>query len=60
VVKSAYKRIIHKEERDIVHQPLHSFKQAFDEYGDNLKKLKGIINKIHIANYQSKVNFREE
>ncbi|MGM0366532.1 MAG: hypothetical protein ACQEP5_08365 [Actinomycetota bacterium] len=58
-IKSAYSTIIHKEERDIVRRPVYPFKQTVEEYGNNLKKLRDIINRIHIANYRSKVNFKE-
>ena len=60
VTSSAYKHIIHKEERDIVHEPKHAFKQVYDDYQDNIRKIRTIITQIHIANLRSKVNFKEE
>jgi hypothetical protein len=60
VVNSAYKRIIHKEERDIVHEPKHFFKQVFDDYQNSLKKIRTIVTQIHIINFRSTVNFKEE
>jgi lysyl-tRNA synthetase class I len=60
VINSAYKRIIHKEERDIVHEPKHSFKQVYDIFRDNIKKLRAIVIQIHNVNFISVVNFREE
>ncbi|MBM3713574.1 MAG: hypothetical protein FJW56_09110 [Actinobacteria bacterium] len=60
VIDSAYKKIIHKEERDIVHEPKHSFVKVYDDYQDNLKKLRNIVIQIHNINFKSTVNFREE
>ena len=60
VINSAYKRIIHKEERDIVHEPKHSFKQVYDDYQENIRKIRTIITQIHIANLRNRVNFKEE
>lgn len=60
VISSAYKRIIHKEERDIVREPKHLFKQTYGIYLDNIKKLRTLIIQIHIVNNKSIVNFREE
>ena len=60
VVNSAYKRIIHKEERDIVHEPKHAFKESYANYQISLKKIRHIVNAIHVVNHSSIVNFREE
>ena len=60
VINSAYKRILHKEERDIVHEPKHSFKQVYDNYQNNIRKIRTIITQIHIINLKSIVNFKEE
>jgi len=60
VINSAYKRVIHKEERDIVHEPKHSFKQTYDDYQENIRKIRTIITQIHIANLRNRVNFKEE
>jgi len=60
VIASAYKHVIHKEERDIVHEPKHSFKQVYDEYQENIRKIRTLITQIHIANLRNKVNFKEE
>jgi len=60
VINSAYKRIIHKEERDIVHEPKHSFKQIYDNYQNNIRKLRDIVNQIHIVSHRNTVNFKEE
>lgn len=60
VISSAYKRIIHKEERDIVHEPKHFFKKVYDNYQNNIRKIRAIITQIHIINFESTVNFKEE
>ncbi|MFH1288939.1 MAG: hypothetical protein ABII25_09645 [bacterium] len=60
VSNSAYKRIIHKEERDIIHEPKHSFKKSYAEFQENLKKIRTLVNQIHIVNYHTMVNFRDE
>jgi hypothetical protein len=60
VADSAFKRIIHKEERDIIHEPKHPFKQSYDIFCENLKKLRTLIILIDNVNYKSIVNFREE
>ena len=60
VIDSAFKRVIHKEERDIVHEPKHSFKQVYDEYQKNIRKIRILITQIHITNLRNKVNFKEE
>ena len=57
---SAFKRIIHKEERDIIHEPKYPFKQSYDVFCENLKKLRTLIILIDNVNYKSMVNFREE
>jgi len=60
VMNSAYKRIIHKEERDIVHEPKFLFKQVYKDFQDNIGKIREIVNRIHIINHKSVINFREE
>ena len=60
VAESAYKRIIHKEERDIVREPEHAFKDTYEDFQNNLKKLRQLINQIHIANHQAVVQFKDE
>ena len=57
---SAYKRIIHKEERDIVHEPKHSFKKTYEDFQNNLKKLRHVITQIHVVNHENIVNFKDE
>lgn len=60
VLDSAYTRIIHKEERDIVHEPRHGFKQSYEEFQTKLKKLRNLVIKIHQANHAYCVNFKDE
>lgn len=60
VVNSAFKRIIHKEERDIVHVPKQNYTESYAQYSENLKKLRDLIIQIHKTNYKGVVNFREE
>ena len=60
VLDSAYTRIIHKEERDIVHEPRHRFKESYEEFQNTLKKLRNLVIKIHKANHAYCVNFKDE
>ena len=60
VISSAYKRILHKEKRDIVHEPKHSFKQVYDSYCSNLRIIRTVITQIHIINLGSIIDFKEE
>ncbi len=60
VLDSAYTRIIHKEERDIIHEPRHGFKQSYEEFQIRLKKLRNLMVKIHAANHAYCVNFKDE
>ncbi|MCH8316969.1 MAG: hypothetical protein IIA88_00500 [Bacteroidetes bacterium] len=57
---SAYKNIIHKEKRDIVREPRHSFRETYKKYQDTIKSLRNIVTQIHIANHKSTVNFKDE
>lgn len=60
VCDSAYKRIIHKEERDIVHEPKHSFSKVYEDFQNNLRQLRQLINQVHVVNHQCTVKFRDE
>jgi len=60
VVDSAYKRVIHKEERDIVHEPKHSFQRTYEDFQNNLKKIRHVVNQIHSINHEVIVKFRDE
>lgn len=60
VVDSAHVRIIHKEERDIVRKPGHPFKKTYEDFQNNLKKLRNFVTQIHIANHKNIVTFKDE
>ena len=60
VKSSAYKTIIHKEERDIVREPKHSFTETYGEFKKKLLNLREVENMIHIANHNNTVKFRED
>ncbi len=60
VVQSAYKRIIYKEGRDIIHEPKHSFNETYHQYIQTLQKLRLLILQIHTVNHQGVVQYREE
>lgn len=60
VQDSAYKRVIHKEERDIVHEPRHGFAQSYEEYLTKLRTLRLLITQIHRANHRNTVKFKDE
>ena len=60
VINSAYKRIIHKEERDIVHDPKQSFTESYENYLKMLTQLKDIIIQIHTINHESIVIYKDE
>lgn len=60
VQTSAYKRVIHKEERDIVHEPRHAFRQTYEEFQEKLRILRQLITQIHRANHQNVVKFKDE
>ncbi len=60
VKSSAYKTIIHKEERDIVREPKQPFTEAYDEYKKKLLSFREIVIMIHTANHNNTVRFREE
>lgn len=60
VTDSAYKRVIHKEERDIILEPKYSFVKTYDDFQNTLKRLRQLITHIHIANHQNIVKFKDE
>jgi hypothetical protein len=60
VENSAYKRIIHKEERDIVKQPKRSFTESYKDFEDVVRKLRLLITQIHVANHRYTVTFKDE
>lgn len=60
VLSSAYKRVIHKEERDIVREPAQPFQKVYEEFQANLKRLRRLVTRIHIANHANTVKFKDE
>lgn len=60
VQESAYNRIIHKEERDIVHEPRYGFTQSYEEYQTKLRTLRRLLTQIHRANHVNTVKFKDE
>jgi hypothetical protein len=60
VNQSAYKRIIHKEGRDIIHEPRHLFTQTYQDYHTALKRFRELVTSIHRANHLATVKFKDE
>jgi hypothetical protein len=60
VKNSSFKRVIHKEERDIVQEPQHRFREIYTEYKDNIQQLRQLVKRIHFANYLATVKFKDE
>jgi len=60
VEKSSYRRVIHKEERDIVREPRYKFTETYKEYKDTLRQLRCLVNQIHAANHAAAVSFKDE
>lgn len=58
--ESAFKKVIHKEERDITHEPKYSFKKVYKEFQEKMKNLRTLINLIHKANHENTVGFKDE
>jgi hypothetical protein len=60
VKKSAYKEIVHKEERDIVHRPTYNFPETYNDYIDKVGELRMLNGAIHRVNHTVIVNFKDE
>ena len=60
VVDSAYNQIIHKEERDIVHEPRYAFTPGYEDYQKKLKTFRQLVTQIHRANHTNTVKFKDE
>ena len=60
VEKSSYRRVIHKEGRDIVQEPRHKFMETYKEYQESIRRLRGLVTKIHAANHSAAVIFKDE
>src|SRR3990172_6814882 len=60
VEKSSYRRVIHKEERDIYQEPRHKFDDTYKEYRKYLKQLRRLVNQVHAVNHTAIVKFKDE
>ena len=60
VEKSSYRRVIHKEERDIYQEPRHKFEDTYKEYRKCLQQLRRLVNQIHAVNHRATVKFKDE
>lgn len=60
VEKSSFRRVIHKEGRDIVQETLHRFSDTYREYQLNIHQLRQLVNQIHAVNHIATVNFKDE
>jgi len=60
VTRAAFKTTVHKEERDIVQRPKHSFKDTYKEYLEQLEALRTLKGVIHSANHVTTVKFKDE
>ena len=60
VEKSSFRRVIHKEGRDIVQEPRHRFSETYKEYLNNLNQLRHLISRLHAVNHIATVNFKDE
>jgi hypothetical protein len=60
VVNSAYNKIIHKEERDIVRKPTHPFLASYEDYKRHVTTLRRLVTRIHSANHNTEVVFTDE
>lgn len=60
VEKSSYRRVIHKEERDIYQEPRYKFDESYKEYQKCLEQLRRLVNQIHAVNHTAIVKFKDE
>ena len=60
VERSSYRRVIHKEERDIYQEPRHKFEDTYKEYRKCLQQLRRLVNQIHAVNHTASVKFKDE
>jgi hypothetical protein len=60
VKKSAFKEIVHKEERDIVHRPTYPFHEIYTEYTEKVHELRMLNSSIHRLNHAVTVDFKDE
>jgi hypothetical protein len=60
VEKSAYRRVIHKEGRDIVQEPRRKFTETYKEYQDSLQQLRRLVTQVHASNHTAAVSYKDE
>ena len=60
VKKSAFKEIVHKEERDIEYRPQHKFTDVYGEFNVKLDEFRRLSRAIHRANHSVVVQFKDE
>ncbi|MEW6586157.1 MAG: hypothetical protein AB1442_11170 [Nitrospirota bacterium] len=60
VEKSSFKRVIHKEGRDIVQEPRDRFTETYKEYQERLLHLRSLVNQVHEANHSATVVYKDE
>lgn len=60
VEKSSYRRVIHKEGRDIVQEPRHKFTDTYKAYQESLRLLRYLVTQIHAANHTATVSYKDE
>ena len=60
IIKSAYKKIIHKEERDIERKTKYNYKDVYQDFKKKIKDKRNLINEIHKANHKYTINFKDE
>lgn len=60
VKKSAFKEIVHKEERDIEYKPNHTYSDAQKEFQQRLTDLRRLKGLLYDANHASMVKFKDE
>jgi hypothetical protein len=59
-IESAYNKIIHKEERDIINKPKFQFRESHQNFQHVLKQLRILENTIHEINHSIIINFKDE
>ena len=60
VEKSSHGRVIHKEGRDIVQEPRHKFIETYKDYLESIRRLRGLVTRVHAANHSATVVYKDE
>ncbi|MCJ7482864.1 MAG: hypothetical protein MUO31_07850 [Thermodesulfovibrionales bacterium] len=60
VGKSSHRRVIHKEGRDIVQEPRHKFIETYKDYLESIRRLRGLVTRVHAANHSATVVYKDE